>query len=157
MPADIPVAAAALVLLATGWSLRAAPISDPRGWPGWWLGLAGALMMLGIAGFSVAKRRRGARLAPVWYRAHLLLGLGGPIAVITHARFGWQSVNAGFTLVLTLLILASGLVARYVLPRARRAGGVAARIAAAWHYAHAPLYALLVPAVLLHVYMAHAY
>lgn len=114
-------------------------------------------MMLAIGGYSYAKRRPGAVQARGWYRAHLALGLGGPIAVITHARFGWQSVNAGFALLATVLIVLSGLVARYVLPVARRGQGAWGRLAEAWHFAHAPLYVVLALAVMLHVVMAHAY
>jgi hypothetical protein len=157
--ADIAVAAIVLAALGWGWLGRADPALDPHGWPGYLLGLAGALMMLIVLGFSWRKRTPTGRVSVgAWYNAHVLLGLFGPVAVLIHARFAWGSINSSFALVATLLVVFSGLIARYALGPARRSGkrwGVG--LAEAWHYLHVPLYMVLVMAVILHVYMAHAY
>jgi hypothetical protein len=153
---DFAVAIAVLALLGWGWAWRAEPALDPHRWPGWLLGLGGSLMMLGALGFSWRKRVvRGRGSVSGWYHAHILLGLFGPVAVLVHARFAWGSINSSFALAATGLVVISGLIARYALPVARRQGWAGA--VEAWHYLHLPLYAVLIVAVLLHVFWAHAY
>lgn len=157
--ADITVAAAMLAVLSWGWLHRADPALDPHAWPGYLMGLGGALAMLGVLGFSLRKRARAGRV-PVarWYNAHILLGLFGAAAVVIHARFAWGSINSSFALGTTLLVVASGLVARYLLGPARRSGNRwFMALAEGWHYLHVPPSMVLVPAVIVHVYMAHAY
>ncbi len=141
--------------LAWGWSTRGNPGLDPHGWPGYLIGIAGTLMMCAAAGLSWRKRRARARISvATWYNTHILLGLCGPVLVLVHARFAWGSINSTFALAAMGLVVFSGLVARYALPPARRRG---LRAVEAWHYAHAPLCMVLVLAVIVHIYMAHAY
>ena len=156
---DGAVGLIAMAVLAWGWRVRGDPALDPHAWPGYLLGLIGSLMMLLVLGFSWRKRRRQGRVpVAAWYDAHVLLGLFGAVAVVLHARFAWGSINSSFALVATLLVVASGLVARYALGPARRSGARwATALVETWHYWHVPLYMVLVVAVILHVYMAHAY
>lgn len=157
--ADIAFAAGALALLAWGWRHRADPAINPHAWPGYLLGLGGSLAMLLVLGFSLRKRA-GAGRVPVsrWYNAHILLGLFGAVGVVIHARFAWGSINSSFALAATLLVTASGLIARYLLGPARRSGNRwFQKVADAWHFLHVPPSIVLVPAVIVHVFMAHAY
>jgi len=156
---DAGVALVAVAALGWGWHHRADPALDPHAWPGYLFGLVGSLMMLAVLGFSWRKRLPAARIpVAAWYNAHVLLGLFGAVAVVIHARFAWGSINSSFALAATLLVLASGLVARYAIGPARRNGGHRlGTLVDLWHYLHVPLYAVLVVAVVLHVYMAHAY
>lgn len=156
---DLVVAASLLAALAWGWQHRADPALDPHAWPGYLLGLGGGLAMLAVLGFSLRKRARAGRV-PVsrWYNAHIVLGLFGAAAVVIHARFAWGSINSSFALGATLLVVASGLMARYLLAPARRSGSsLLLGLAETWHYFHVPPSMVLVPAVIVHVYMAHAY
>jgi len=60
--ADAVVAALALAALGWGWHTRADPMFDVHGWPSWWLGLIGAVMMAATGGYAWIKRtRRGQR------------------------------------------------------------------------------------------------
>lgn len=156
---DGAVAALALALLGWGWCARDDDALDPHRWPGYLLGLVGSLMMLALLGFSWRKRvPTGPGSVAAWYNAHVLLGLFGAVAVVIHARFAWGSLNSSFALAATGLVVLSGLIARYALGPARRRGGRWATVLVeAWHYLHVPLYVVLTAAVLLHVYMAHAY
>ncbi len=156
---DLAVAAAVLGVLASGWHHRANPALDPHAWPGYLMGLGGALAMLAVLGFSLRKRARAGRV-PVsrWYNAHILLGLFGAAAVLIHARFAWGSINSSFALAATLLVTASGFTARYLLGPARRSSSRWFRmLIEGWHFLHVPPSMVLVPAVIVHVYMAHAY
>jgi len=156
---DFVVATIVIAALAWGWRDRAEPALDPHNWPGYLFGLAGALMMLIVVGFSWRKRVATGRVSvATLYNGHVLLGLFGPVLVVIHARFAWGSINSTFALAATLSVVFSGLVARYALGPARRSGNPwAIAVAEAWHYLHLPLYVVLVMAVILHVYMAHAY
>jgi hypothetical protein len=157
--ADPCVCAMVVALLVWGWHSRADTALDPHEWPGYLLGLGGSLMMLAVLGFSWRKRLPAGRgSVGAWYNAHVLLGLFGAVAVVVHARFAWGSINSSFALGATLLVVLSGLVARYALGPARRSGRRwGAVVVEAWHYLHVPLYMVLVVAVIVHVYMAHAY
>ena len=156
---DLAVWAVATALLGWGWHIRADPALDPHAWPGYLLGLVGSLMMLGVLGFSWRKRLQAGRgSVGAWYDAHVLLGVFGALAVLVHSRYAWGSINSSFALAATGLVVISGLVARYALGPARRSNnrwGTA--LVGTWHYLHVPLYMVLVVAVILHVYMAHAY
>ena len=156
---DIAAVALALALLAWGWRARGDDALDPHRWPGYLLGLVGSLMMLALLGFSWRKRvPAGPGSVAAWYNAHVLLGLFGAVAVVTHARFAWGSLNSSFALAATGLVVLSGAIARYALGPARRSGARWGTVLVeAWHYLHVPLYFVLTGAVLLHVYMAHAY
>jgi hypothetical protein len=152
---DRLVAALVLAGLVWGWMTRSEAALDPHGWPGYLIGIAGTLMMVSAVGLSWRKRRAQARVTVAWwYNTHVVLGLFGPVLVLVHARFAWGSINSSFALGVMGLVVASGLIARYLLGPARRNG---ARWAEAWHYCHAPLCLVLVMAVIVHVYMAHAY
>jgi len=141
--------------LVWGWTTRGWASLDPHNWPGYLIGIAGTLMMVAAAGLSWRKRRAQARISVAgWYNAHVLLGLFGPVLVLVHARFAWGSINSSFALGAMGLVVATGLIARYLLGPARRHG---LRWVEAWHYGHAPLCMVLVLAVIVHVYMAHAY
>jgi hypothetical protein len=157
--ADGGVALLALGCLGWGWRHRGDAALDPHAWPGYLLGLGGSLLMLLVLGFSWRKRRRGGWLSvAAWYDLHALFGLFGAVAVLIHARFAWGSINSSFALGATGLVLLSGLVARYALGPARRsAHRRGSGLVEAWHYLHLPLYGVLGIAVLVHVYMAHAY
>jgi hypothetical protein len=157
--ADFAVAALVLAVLAWGWQHRADPALAPHAWPGYLMGLGGALAMLAVLGFSLRKRARAGRV-PVsgWYNAHILLGVFGAAAVVIHARFAWGSINSSFALAATLLVTASGITARYLLAPARRSSNRWFRkLVEGWHFLHVPPSMVLVPAVIVHVYMAHAY
>ena len=157
--ADLVIGVAAMSLLGWGWATRYDPRYDPSGWTGYWIGLGGTLAMVAVLGFSWAKRRPSGRISvPAWYRVHLVLGVFGPVAVLVHARFGWRAINSGVALAAMLLVVGSGLVARYALGPARRSRfAPARRVAELWHYLHVPLGLVLVMAVIAHVYMVHAY
>ena len=156
---DMAVAAAVLGVLASGWQHRADPALGPHAWPGYLMGLGGALAMLTVLGFSLRKRARAGRVTVSrWYNAHILLGLFGAAAAVIHARFAWGSLNSSFALAATLLVTASGITARYLLAPARRSRNRwFGKLVEGWHFLHVPPSMVLVPAVIVHVYMAHAY
>ena len=80
------------------------------------LGVVGYALMLWCAfGYSWRKNlaRHGPGATRTWMGAHVVAGLVGPALVLIHAQWSFRGL-AGMTMVLTLVIVASGIVGRYV-------------------------------------------
>ena len=84
---------------------------------GYWMGVAGGSMMLGLLLYPIRKRFRSLSiLGPLkyWFRFHLVGGIAGPLVVLFHSTFRIGSFNAAIALASMLLVVASGLVGRYL-------------------------------------------
>lgn len=80
------------------------------------LGIVGYALMLWCAfGYSWRKRleRHGPGSARGWMRAHVAAGVVGPALVLVHAEWSFRGL-AGITMVLTLVIVASGVVGYFL-------------------------------------------
>ncbi|GAB4435881.1 MAG: hypothetical protein Kow0031_17640 [Anaerolineae bacterium] len=140
---ELWLALAVIVLAGVGYAAlaRLAGVPSASGLPGHSLGVIGFVMMLGAETlYSLRKRAVTARWGRMatWLRGHIFLGLVGPFLVLLHT--GWQFNGlAGLATLLTLIVVASGFVGRYIytaIPRsadgvALEAGEVQRQIAAA--------------------------
>jgi hypothetical protein len=84
---------------------------------GYNLGLAGGLMMLALLLYPLRKRFRPLeRLGrmEVWFRYHMVLGIGGPLLVLFHSTFRIGSMNARIALYSMILVASSGIVGRFL-------------------------------------------
>ncbi|MFI4980951.1 MAG: hypothetical protein ACHQIO_11420, partial [Nevskiales bacterium] len=84
---------------------------------GYWLGVAGGTLMLVLLIYPLRKRFRAlAFLGPLkhWFRFHLVAGILGPVIVLFHSTFHVGSFNAAIALASMLLVVASGLVGRFL-------------------------------------------
>jgi hypothetical protein len=73
--------------------------------------------MLVLLIYPLRKRYRAlAVLGPLkhWFRFHLVAGIAGPVIVLFHSTFRIGSFNAAIALASMLLVVASGLVGRFV-------------------------------------------
>jgi hypothetical protein len=108
--------AGAIVVL--GWAAtRNYELVDPVTGTGYWLGIVGASLMALLLLYPVRKRIRLFRFfGPTrhWFRAHMVLGVVGPLLILYHCNFSFGSVNSTVALVCTLLVAGSGLVGRYL-------------------------------------------
>lgn len=105
---------------------RGAALS-PGGALGHGLGIVGyALMLWAAFGYSWRKdpQRRGAGPARHWMRAHVAAGILGPSLVLLHTGARFHGL-AGATAALMLVVVASGIVGRYVFTAIPRDGGAA--------------------------------
>lgn len=112
--------AAAFYALYWGWKEREYEHLTAEHGLGYALGIAGALAMLTLLLYPMRKRLRVLRvLGPVavWFRAHMLLGIVGPVLVLYHANFSWGSLNSNVALAAMLAVAASGLVGRFIYAR----------------------------------------
>jgi hypothetical protein len=109
----IVAAAAAAAAWAAGRFQLYAPGSDL----GYYLGLAGSLMMLLLLAYPLRKRiaflRRAGELR-IWFRLHMILGIGGPMLVMFHSTLQVRSLNAAIALYSMLLVAGSGIVGRFI-------------------------------------------
>lgn len=116
-------AADALIYLGMGLLLWAAYKVSRMGWYdarsdlGYWMGVAGAVMMLLL--FAYPLRKRSAFLArfgkaKYWFVVHMVLGVLGPVLVLSHATFRVGSMNAGVALFSMLIVAASGVAGRFI-------------------------------------------
>ncbi len=142
---------------------------------------AGALFghLLGILGFvlmlmteilySIRKRSRIARWGSMasWLQFHIFTGLVGPYLVLLHSSWKFNGL-AGATTLLTILIVISGFVGRYIytqIPRTLDGAEIetfsgqfqaatlarARRLLAIWHVIHIPIGMALFTAAFIHI------
>ena len=89
----------------------------PRSNFGFYLGVAGTLMMLALLAYPLRKRLRWMqRLGALkhWFRIHMWLGILGPTLVLFHSTFHIRSTNAAVALFSMLFVVASGIIGRFV-------------------------------------------
>ncbi len=90
----------------------------PESGVGYWLGIVGASLMLLLLLYPLRKRvkkwLRALGTIGFWFRAHMILGVIGPVLIILHANFKFGSVNSNVALVAMLVVAISGVVGRYL-------------------------------------------
>ena len=134
------------------------------------LGILGfILMLLTEILYSIRKRSQTARWGSMaaWLQFHIFTGLIGPYLVLLHSSWKFNGL-AGATTLLTIIIVISGFIGRYIytqIPRALdgaeietpsgqvQAGALARarRLMAAWHLIHIPLGMALFTAAFIHI------
>ena len=90
---------------------------------GYWLGVAGGVMMLVLLLYSLRKRFRFARSwgnIRGWFVLHMLLGVFGPLLILVHSTFRVGSLNAGVALYSMVTVALSGVVGRFLFQRVNR-------------------------------------
>jgi hypothetical protein len=182
-PARLPELAFALIAIAAVTALYAVAYSQARTFPtasslvGHGIGIVGFILMLLTASlYSLRKLRRDASWGSTaaWLKVHMVTGLVGPYMVLLHTSMKFNGL-AGLAMLLTVVVVISGLVGRYLYTRVPRtlvdagtsagAGGdelersLARRrkALATWHMLHIPLTWALFAAAFIHVVAALYY
>jgi hypothetical protein len=84
---------------------------------GYWLGIAGSVLMLVLLLYPLRKRIRSLRAigtVAFWFHAHMVLGVLGPVLILWHANFRLGSINCSVALVTMLVVAGSGVIGRYL-------------------------------------------
>jgi hypothetical protein len=131
------------------------------------LGIIGfVLMLMTETLYSLRKRMRTVRFGrmSLWLRFHIFTGLVGPYMVLLHTSWKFNGL-AGVTTLLTVIIVISGFVGRYIYTRIpRTADGIviegslsaealkhARRLLALWHTIHIPIGLALFISAFVHI------
>jgi hypothetical protein len=108
---------AVVLALGIGWLNRDDNGLTPVSGVGYWLGIAGSSLMLLLLLYPLRKRIPSLRVigtVAFWFRAHMILGVLGPVLVLWHSNFRLGSINCSVALVTMLVVAASGTVGRYL-------------------------------------------
>ncbi|MGB8401106.1 pyridine nucleotide-disulfide oxidoreductase [Bradyrhizobium sp.] len=114
---------AVTIVLWVGWLNRDDGHLTPESGIGYWLGIVGSSLMLLLLFYPLRKRMRSLRaLGTVvfWFRAHMILGILGPVLVILHSNFKLGSINSNVALAAMLVVALSGVVGRYLYGKIHR-------------------------------------
>ena len=131
------------------------------------LGILGfVLMLMTETLYSLRKRMHTVRLGrmSLWLKFHIFTGLVGPYMVLLHTSWKFNGL-AGVTTLLTVIIVISGFVGRYIYTRIPRTadgnmieGSLSAealiharRLMALWHTIHIPIGMALFTAAFVHI------
>jgi len=135
------------------------------------LGIVGFLMMLMTETlYSLRKRSRTARWGRMadWLQFHIFTGIVGPFMVLLHSSWKFNGL-AGAVMLMTVVIVFSGFIGRYIftrIPRSidgseldgsafsevqRAAVANARRLMALWHTVHIPIGMALFTAAFIHI------
>jgi hypothetical protein len=121
------------------------------------IGILGFILMLMTETlYSIRKLSTKARWGSMagWLRFHMFTGLVGSYMVLLHPAMSFRGL-AGVLTLMTLIVVVSGLVGRYIytaVPRAVDASTLEARRAlATWRTIHVPLTMLLFVAAFTHI------
>ena len=104
-------------LLYFGWINRNERHWVPESGVGYWLGIAGSVVMLALLVYPLRKRFRSLRIlgpVPVWFRLHMAFGLLGPSLILLHCNYRAESLNANVALNAMLIVAGSGLIGRFL-------------------------------------------
>jgi hypothetical protein len=108
---------ALVAALGAAWVVSGGALYTPASDFGYWLGVIGGSSMLLLLLYPLRKRFRSLSVLgslKIWFRLHLFGGILGPIVILFHSTFRIGSFNAGVALASMLLVMASGIVGRFL-------------------------------------------
>jgi len=117
------VTVACAALLWAAWRVRDELYLRAEEGLGYALGIVGLSCMVLLLLYSLRKRTRlvrGPGALRHWFRAHMVLGIVGPTAILLHSNFNLGSRNSTAALVSMLLVAGSGYVGRFIYARIHR-------------------------------------
>jgi hypothetical protein len=104
-------------LLIAGWYSQTERYISPKRGFGYALGIIGGSLMLLLLLYSLRKRWSWLSFlgpTPSWFRAHMVLGVLGPLCILYHSNFTTGATNSNVALFCMLAVAGSGLIGRYI-------------------------------------------
>lgn len=123
LPVDIMVYLALAALVLGAWQVSRMGLFKAGDDTGYWLGVAGGVMMLLLFSYPLRKYFSFARSwgrMKWWFLVHMLLGVGGPLLILLHSTFRVGSLNAAVALYSMLAVATSGVIGRFIYARVNR-------------------------------------
>jgi hypothetical protein len=109
---------AVMAALYFGWTARNEYLLTAESGLGYALGIIGGSMMLLLLIYPLRKRFYHSAIfifsTKNWFKLHMMLGVLGPLLILYHANFSLGSTNSNVALGSMLLMVASGLIGRYI-------------------------------------------
>ncbi len=90
---------------------------------GYWVGVAGAVMMLLLFSYPLRKHFRFAHgwgRVKWWFWIHMCCGVFGPLLILLHSNFQVRSLNAAVALYSMVIVALSGVIGRFLYVRVNR-------------------------------------
>ncbi len=107
-----------LVLMTWGaWQISRLELFKAGDDTGYWIGVAGGMMMVILFGYPLRKHFRFAQnwgRMKWWFWFHMSLGIGGPMLILVHSTFRVGSLNAAVALYSMIIVALSGVVGRFI-------------------------------------------
>lgn len=104
------------LLMVAGFAISNDQLYKPGDNVGYYIGLAGGLMMLTLLIYPLRKRigfMNNWGILPKWFKWHMIFGILGPALIMFHSTFRIGSINAGVAMVCMLLVSGSGIFGRF--------------------------------------------
>jgi hypothetical protein len=120
---DFMLIVALALLVATAWALARTGWFDAGDDLGYWLGVAGGVLMLVLLLYPARKHLRVMRnlgKVKAWFWMHLFCGIFGPWLILVHSTFRIGSMNAGVALWSMVIVVLSGVVGRFLFVRVQQ-------------------------------------
>ncbi len=108
---------AAVAVIAVGLRAPTSAYLSPQSGLGYALGIVGGSMMLILLIYPLRKRFRALRFMGTvshWFRAHMILGVAGPVCILLHSNFSLGATNSNVALFCMLTVSGSGIIGRYL-------------------------------------------
>ena len=114
---DIAIYLLLLALTVGAWQFSRMELFKAGDDTGYWIGVAGGVMMLILFSYPMRKHfafaRNGGQMK-WWFWFHMALGIGGPWLILVHSTFRVGSLNAGVALYSMIIVALSGVVGRFI-------------------------------------------
>lgn len=123
MAGDTLVYLALVVLIWGTWRISLLGLFTAGDDAGYWIGVAGAVMMLLLFSYPLRKYFRFAHSwgnIRWWFWIHMILGVLGPLFILLHSTFHIGSLNAGVALYSMIIVAVSGVIGRFLYQRVNR-------------------------------------
>jgi hypothetical protein len=120
---DLAVCLAIAALTWLAWLVTRLNLYESGDDVGYWLGVAGGVMILLLFTYPMRKHLRFThRWGKVkwWFVLHMLLGVGGPLMILLHSNFDVRSLNASVAFYSMIIVAVSGVVGRFIYSRVNR-------------------------------------
>jgi hypothetical protein len=114
---DVAIYLLLVVMVVGAWQFSRLGLFSASDDVGYWIGVAGGVMMLILFGYPLRKHFAFARNwghMKWWFWFHMALGIGGPWLILVHSTFRVGSLNAGVALYSMIIVALSGVVGRFI-------------------------------------------
>ena len=123
LPVDVMVYLVITALVLAVWQVSKMGYFEAGDNTGYWLGVAGGVMMLLLFSYPLRKHfsfTRNWGRVKWWFLVHMVLGVGGPLLILLHSTFRVGSLNAAGALYSMLAVALSGVIGRFIYARVNR-------------------------------------